>query len=73
MEDAARYVSFRALLGLADHFSEYPRSEQRIIEGEAKRNKRSNLESLLMKIESVRYPMQELELNYPTFAQFILT
>ncbi|KAF7981341.1 hypothetical protein HWV62_33785 [Athelia sp. TMB] len=46
---------------------EYPRIEQRIIEGEAKRNKRSNLESLLMKkIASVKYPMQELELNYPT-------
>ncbi|KAG2133375.1 SNF2 family N-terminal domain-containing protein [Suillus cothurnatus] len=32
-----------------------------------KRNKRSNLEFLLAKkIASVRYPMQELELNYPT-------
>jgi len=39
----------------------------RIEEGEAKRNKRENLESLLQKkINSVRYPMQELELNYPT-------
>jgi SWI/SNF-related matrix-associated actin-dependent regulator of chromatin subfamily A member 5 len=39
----------------------------RIEEGEAKRNKRENLESLLQKkIDSVRYPMQELELNYPT-------
>ena len=38
-----------------------------IEEGEAKRNKRSNLEALLAKkISSVRYPMQELELNYPT-------
>jgi len=46
---------------------EYPRIEQRIVEGEAKRNKRSNLESLLLKkIASVKYPMQELELNYPT-------
>jgi SWI/SNF-related matrix-associated actin-dependent regulator of chromatin subfamily A member 5 len=37
------------------------------VEGEAKRNKRSNLESLLLKkIASVKYPMQELELNYPT-------
>jgi len=37
------------------------------VEGEAKRNKRSNLESLLFKkISSVKYPMQELELNYPT-------
>lgn len=46
---------------------EHPRIEQRIVEGEAKRNKRSNLESLLLKkISSVKYPMQELELNYPT-------
>ncbi|OJA19787.1 hypothetical protein AZE42_11369 [Rhizopogon vesiculosus] len=48
---------------LADH----PRIAARIAEGEAKRNKRSNLEFLLAKkIASVRYPMQELELNYPT-------
>ncbi|KAI0095067.1 SNF2 family DNA-dependent ATPase [Irpex rosettiformis] len=47
--------------------SEYPRIKARIEEGEAKRNKRSNLEALLSKkISSVRYPMQELELNYPT-------
>ncbi|KAF7793575.1 hypothetical protein EIP86_004689 [Pleurotus ostreatoroseus] len=47
--------------------SEYPRIKTRIEEGEAKRNKRSNLEALLTKkINSVRYPMQELELNYPT-------
>ncbi|KAJ3825138.1 SNF2 family N-terminal domain-containing protein [Lentinula raphanica] len=47
--------------------SEYPRIEVRIAEGAAKRTKRSNLESLLdQKINSVRYPMQELELNYPT-------
>ncbi|EPS99425.1 hypothetical protein FOMPIDRAFT_161571 [Fomitopsis schrenkii] len=47
--------------------AEYPRIKARIEEGEAKRNKRSNLESLLSKkIASVRYPMQELELNYPT-------
>lgn len=47
--------------------SEYPRIQERITEGEAKRNKRSNLEHLLSKkIASVRYPMQELELNYPT-------
>lgn len=46
---------------------EYPRIKARLEEGEAKRNKRSNLESLLSKkIASVRYPMQELELNYPT-------
>jgi hypothetical protein len=46
---------------------EYPRIAVRISEGEAKRNKRSNLEALLAKkIGSFRYPMQELELNYPT-------
>jgi SWI/SNF-related matrix-associated actin-dependent regulator of chromatin subfamily A member 5 len=45
---------------------EYARIKQRI-EGEAKSNKRSNLEALLSKkILSVRYPVQELELNYPT-------
>ncbi|KAG7100193.1 hypothetical protein E1B28_001970 [Marasmius oreades] len=47
--------------------AEYPRIEARIAEGEAKRNKRDNLEYLLeQKIGSVKYPMQELELNYPT-------
>lgn len=47
--------------------SEYSRIKARIEEGEAKRNKRDNLEALLhKKISSVRYPMQELELNYPT-------
>ncbi|KAF8232381.1 SNF2 family DNA-dependent ATPase [Tricholoma matsutake] len=47
--------------------AEAPRIEARIAEGEAKRNKRDNLEFLLAKkIASVRYPMQELELNYPT-------
>jgi SLIDE len=49
------------------YLSEYPRIAARIAEGEAKRNKRDNLEYLLTKkIASVRYPMQELELNYPT-------
>ncbi|KAL4068818.1 SNF2 family N-terminal domain-containing protein [Scleroderma yunnanense] len=47
--------------------SEHPRIAARIAEGEAKRNKRSNLEALLSKkISSVQHPMQELELNYPT-------
>ncbi|KAH9485950.1 ISWI chromatin-remodeling complex ATPase ISW2 [Psilocybe cubensis] len=47
--------------------AEYPRIKARIEEGEAKRIKRENLELLLSrKISSVRYPMQELELNYPT-------
>ncbi|KAF7294468.1 hypothetical protein MKEN_01439300 [Mycena kentingensis (nom. inval.)] len=46
---------------------EYQRINTRIQEGEAKRTKRDNLEYLLgEKINSVRYPMQELELNYPT-------
>ncbi|RXW13423.1 hypothetical protein EST38_g12430, partial [Candolleomyces aberdarensis] len=53
-----------------DHWTELPeyaRIEVRIKEGEAKRSKRQNLENLLkQKINSVRYPMQELELNYPT-------
>jgi len=49
------------------NMSEHPRIAIRITEGEAKRNKRDNLEFLLArKISSVRYPMQELELNYPT-------
>lgn len=48
---------------LADH----ARIATRIQEGEAKRNKRSNLEALLgEKINSVVHPMQELELNYPS-------
>jgi len=48
---------------LADH----ARIATRIQEGEAKRNKRSNLEALLAeKINSVVYPMQELELSYPS-------
>jgi SWI/SNF-related matrix-associated actin-dependent regulator of chromatin subfamily A member 5 len=48
-------------------FPEYPRIQARIAEGEAKRNKRNLLETLLAnKIRSVAYPMQELELNYPT-------
>ncbi|KII93122.1 hypothetical protein PLICRDRAFT_130653 [Plicaturopsis crispa FD-325 SS-3] len=47
--------------------SDYTRIQARITEGEAKRNKRSNMESLLAKkIASVLHPMQELELNYPT-------
>lgn len=46
---------------------EAERIEQRIAEGSAKREKRDNLESLLAdKIAAVKYPMQELELNYPT-------
>jgi SWI/SNF-related matrix-associated actin-dependent regulator of chromatin subfamily A member 5 len=47
--------------------TEASRIEARIAEGEAKRSKRENLEYLLAKkITSVHYPMQELELNYPT-------
>jgi SWI/SNF-related matrix-associated actin-dependent regulator of chromatin subfamily A member 5 len=47
--------------------AEYPRIQVRITEGEAKRNKRNLLEGLLQnKIRSVTFPMQELELNYPT-------
>jgi len=47
--------------------TEYTRIDARLKEGEAKRSKRQNLENLLIaKIKSVNYPMQELELNYPT-------
>ena len=50
-----------------DWHSEYERIASRIAEGEARRNKQDSLERMLNnKIESVRYPMQELELNYPT-------
>ncbi|KAF8581713.1 SNF2 family DNA-dependent ATPase [Ramaria rubella] len=45
---------------------DFVRIEQRILEGEARREKQDNLEALLdEKIKSVRFPMQELELNYP--------
>lgn len=45
---------------------EYSRFNTRIIEGEAKRNKRDMQTALLEhKIKSVKYPMHELELNYP--------
>ncbi|KAH9045404.1 P-loop containing nucleoside triphosphate hydrolase protein [Lactarius pseudohatsudake] len=61
---AAYYPVFRKKW---KELSEHPRIAARIAEGEAKRNKRSNLEALLSKkIGSFRYPMQELELNYPT-------
>ncbi len=37
------------------------------MEGQAKREKQNTLEELLLrKIGSVRYPMQELDLNYPS-------
>ncbi|KAH9884642.1 SNF2 family DNA-dependent ATPase [Cubamyces lactineus] len=64
-EDVARY--YPVFKKKWKELAEYPRIKARIEEGEAKRNKRSNLEALLAKkIGSVRYPMQELELNYPT-------
>ncbi|KAF8522793.1 SNF2 family N-terminal domain-containing protein [Hysterangium stoloniferum] len=45
---------------------DFQRIEQRILEGEARREKQDNLEALLdEKIKSVRFPMQELELNCP--------
>jgi SWI/SNF-related matrix-associated actin-dependent regulator of chromatin subfamily A member 5 len=68
MEVFGRYAVFALGLWTAMIISlEYPRIAARIAEGEAKRNKRDNLEYLLTKkIASVRYPMQELELNYPT-------
>lgn len=46
--------------------TDFVRIEQRIQEGEARREKQDNLEALLDdKIKSVYFPMQELELNYP--------
>ncbi|PFH46856.1 hypothetical protein AMATHDRAFT_68955 [Amanita thiersii Skay4041] len=64
-EDVERY--YRTFEKKWKSLAEYPRIAVRIQEGEAKRNKRDNLEILLsQKIQSVRYPMQELELNYPT-------
>ena len=64
-DDVARY--YPVFKKKWKELSEYLRIKARIEEGEAKRNKRSNLEALLAKkIASVRYPMQELELNYPT-------
>jgi hypothetical protein len=70
MEAAGRYVTLAHWSSNASSHVfcvEYPRIEQRIVKGEGKRNKRSNLESfLLKKIASVKYRMQELKLNYPT-------
>jgi SWI/SNF-related matrix-associated actin-dependent regulator of chromatin subfamily A member 5 len=68
VERALRYRACLTYIWLLIFLSlEYPRIATRIAEGEAKRNKRSNLEALLSKkILSFRYPMQELELNYPT-------
>jgi SWI/SNF-related matrix-associated actin-dependent regulator of chromatin subfamily A member 5 len=68
VEDTFGYVllTFVRTTGANTH-AEYSRIQARIQEGEAKRAKRSNLEALLSaKIASVRYPMQELELAYPT-------
>ena len=70
MEDPGWYVlslSVLQYLGYLGFSAESSRIEARISEGEAKRSKRDNLEYLLAKkITSVHYPMQELELNYPT-------
>lgn len=69
MEDSGWYVSLYSWQHPWNpcFSTEASRIEARIAEGEAKRYKRDNLEYLLSKkISSVRYPMQELELNYPT-------
>ena len=70
MEDSGWYVLLPPMLQYLECSgfpTEASRIEARISEGEAKRSKRDNLEFLLAKkITSVRYPMQELELNYPT-------
>ncbi|TFK38304.1 P-loop containing nucleoside triphosphate hydrolase protein [Crucibulum laeve] len=64
-EDVEKY--YKVFEEKWETLSEYPRIAARIAEGEQKRNKRDNLEYLLTKkINSVRFPMQELELNYPT-------
>ncbi|KAI5120574.1 hypothetical protein M0805_002524 [Coniferiporia weirii] len=50
-----------------ESLSEYERIATRIAEGEAKRSKQNSLWKMLSKkIQAVQYPMQELELNYPT-------
>ena len=60
-------VIYRLVFSIYVFSTEASRIEARISEGEAKRSKRDNLEYLLAKkITSVHYPMQELELNYPT-------
>ncbi|EJC98571.1 uncharacterized protein FOMMEDRAFT_95786 [Fomitiporia mediterranea MF3/22] len=47
--------------------SDYQRTKQRIEDGEEKRRKQDALWRMLSKkINAVQYPMQELELNYPT-------
>ncbi|KAJ7590813.1 P-loop containing nucleoside triphosphate hydrolase protein [Mycena floridula] len=64
-EDVEKY--YRVFEKKWKTLSDYTRIATRITEGESKRNKRDNLEYLLeRKINSVRYPMQELELNYPS-------
>ncbi|EKM84445.1 hypothetical protein AGABI1DRAFT_97308 [Agaricus bisporus var. burnettii JB137-S8] len=64
-EDMAVY--YKVFIKKWKTLPEYERIAQRVSEGAAKRNKRDTLEYLLgKKINSVQYPMQELELNYPT-------
>jgi SWI/SNF-related matrix-associated actin-dependent regulator of chromatin subfamily A member 5 len=64
-EDVATY--YKVFIKKWKTLPDYERIAQRISEGAAKRNKRDTLEYLLgKKISSVHYPMQELELNYPT-------
>ncbi|KZW00246.1 hypothetical protein EXIGLDRAFT_639641 [Exidia glandulosa HHB12029] len=47
--------------------SDYEKLKQRIDEGQARRDKDASMVQMLeRKIASVRYPMQELHLNYPT-------
>ncbi|KAG9308086.1 hypothetical protein JVU11DRAFT_12599 [Chiua virens] len=60
----------KAVLHFKKHWkelAEHPRIAARITEGDAQRNKQSNLEYLLSKkIGFLKHPVQELELNYPT-------
>jgi len=57
----------KAFWELGPTLEDWDRITERIEEGESKRNRQIVLEKLLhQKINSVRYPMQELDLNYPS-------
>ncbi|KAH8104403.1 slide-domain-containing protein [Phellopilus nigrolimitatus] len=63
--DVAEY--YRVFQEKWESLSEYERIAQRKAEGEVKRNKQNALENMLAKkVQGALYPMQELELNYPT-------
>lgn len=65
VDSVAEYV--KAFWKLGPSLEDWDRITERIEEGESKRNRQIVLERLLhQKINSVRYPMQELDLNYPS-------